>query len=304
MLIDKLRAAARLGVVSGYPPEYMPPDMIDDLNHAEAILADNVADYYHSCGQQYWEIKDFPNLAPPFPIMFIDYYAPKMELFGDSGEITSVKRGTRLGLMISSFEIDQVPGMREQVQKSGVAFPEPKWICYSHQFARDRDQLFLPEWTGVWYITPEGALIVPPGVLLGYSPRVEQAPPLQERIRLHATQALHVPFLTLSFMHCKNVTIHKVTPPSPFKKTKVAQRHPPLATYSVLEIKAMQRVLATEGKSSVTGIQRALHICRGHFKDFSKGGGLFGRYKGMYWWDMQIRGTPEAGIHAKDYEVK
>jgi hypothetical protein len=42
---------------------------------------------------------------------------------------------------------------------------------------------------------------------------------------------------------------------------------------------------------------------RGHFKDYSVKG-LFGRYKGVYWWDSQVRGEVNGGVVDKDYRVK
>jgi hypothetical protein len=66
----------------------------------------------------------------------------------------------------------------------------------------------------------------------------------------------------------------------------------------------MKKVLETEGDIQHNGIAKALHICRGHFKDYRNSAGLFGKYKGLYWWDMHTRGTEKAGVVIKDYRVK
>jgi hypothetical protein len=65
----------------------------------------------------------------------------------------------------------------------------------------------------------------------------------------------------------------------------------------------MKKILHYEGHSNKTGLTKAIHICRGHFKDFSKGSGLFGKFKGMYWWESQVRGNFAAGVALKDYEI-
>ena len=57
---------------------------------------------------------------------------------------------------------------------------------------------------------------------------------------------------------------------------------------------------ANDNKSSV---RNALHFVRGHFKDFSHGGGLFGKYKGLYWWSPRLRGSASSGIVKKEYMV-
>ena len=51
---------------------------------------------------------------------------------------------------------------------------------------------------------------------------------------------------------------------------------------------------------------RAMHICRGHFKDYRQGKGLFGRYHQLVWQPAIVRGSksepkPPA---TREYEVK
>jgi hypothetical protein len=48
--------------------------------------------------------------------------------------------------------------------------------------------------------------------------------------------------------------------------------------------------------------QQALHMVRGHFKHFDDHP-LFGKHRGMFWWPMTLRGSSDAGITAKSYEV-
>jgi len=49
---------------------------------------------------------------------------------------------------------------------------------------------------------------------------------------------------------------------------------------------------------------KGFHLCRGHFKNYKNGKGLFGRYKGVYWWLARVRGTDKSKIIVKDYEIK
>ena len=66
----------------------------------------------------------------------------------------------------------------------------------------------------------------------------------------------------------------------------------------------MKKVLKTEGGIDEVGLQRALHICRGHFKDYRDGKGLFGKHKGLYWWDSTVKGNANNGEIKKDYALK
>jgi hypothetical protein len=108
-------------------------------------------------------------------------------------------------------------------------------------------------------------------------------------------------WLALSFLHCKNVTL---TNEDPCHTRKPAKKGEPCRRlhYHVLNIKPMQEILRRDGQSETTGLKKALHICRGHFKDYRQRG-LFGKYPGLYWWDTHIRGSGREGVVIKDYAV-
>jgi hypothetical protein len=120
---------------------------------------------------------------------------------------------------------------------------------------------------------------------------------------------LHIPLLTHSFFHCKNVNRLDVTKeegPSP--KWCRRQRVPELK-YHALQIdpnlgsnKVGER--KTEGDRS----GKALHICRGHFMHCVNDGvnmGLFGRgVYGTFWVPSHTRGTLEQGKVLSTYTVK
>jgi hypothetical protein len=128
--------------------------------------------------------------------------------------------------------------------------------------------------------------------------------------------------LTLSFLHCKNVSLdRKEDAPerAPRKYLTNAQRRrlkkqqqllkrptpspDPAITYHVLNIEPMKTVLRTEGQVEKQGLKRALHICRGHFAHYEQGKGLFGKYHGTYWRASHVRGSTEQGVRVKDYRV-
>ena len=122
--------------------------------------------------------------------------------------------------------------------------------------------------------------------------------------RLIKTIYLHPVLLALSFMHCKNTVLTEHNPPVKVQRKRAKNNRPPLTKYYTLDIERPKTILKTEGKIDEVGLQRALHICRGHFKDYSNGKGLFGKYKGLYWWDSTVRGNPDAGRIKKDYAIK
>lgn len=107
----------------------------------------------------------------------------------------------------------------------------------------------------------------------------------------------------VALMHCKNVTLREERDPEKLRKAKIKRGRPGLVKWSVLEIEPMKQVLRAEGKSEATGLKQALHICRGHFKDYRQSG-LFGKVKGIFWWDSMARGSSTQGVVSKDYSVK
>jgi hypothetical protein len=116
--------------------------------------------------------------------------------------------------------------------------------------------------------------------------------------------SLYQPFLlATALMHCKNVTATRVSIPSKLLRA-AEKRGRARYSYSVLEIAPMRSALQGEGGlTNGNGLGRALHICRGHFKDYRDGSGLFGKHRAIYWWDQATRGSVEHGVHVKDYRI-
>jgi hypothetical protein len=120
----------------------------------------------------------------------------------------------------------------------------------------------------------------------------------------HIALSNMVVWLAISFMHCKNVTIQSTKTSLKLQKARERRGKLPLFTFKTLEIKPMTKILKEEGESETQGLARALHICRGHFKDFQQGPGLGKNHAhGLYWWDSQVRGNREVGAVIKDYKV-
>lgn len=47
-----------------------------------------------------------------------------------------------------------------------------------------------------------------------------------------------------------------------------------------------------------------LHEARGHLKDYRRGKGLFGKYKGLWYWGSSLAGSGEEGVIVSDYKVE
>jgi len=110
----------------------------------------------------------------------------------------------------------------------------------------------------------------------------------------------------INFMNCRNVEFVD-NPPTRQQRRHAEQRgEKPPVTYKTLTLRPFGRrnrrqQRAQAGSDRVT----ALHIVRGHFKDYRVGSGLGrGRAHGLWWWSPQVRGTDPTRAVVKDYQVE
>ncbi len=110
--------------------------------------------------------------------------------------------------------------------------------------------------------------------------------------------------LFFMLLHCKNITVTKNHFDLKLIKHQKKNNKPYFEKYYTLAIKPMTKILNEEGSINTQGLNRALHICRGHFKTFTSEHLLFGKHEGTYWWESQIRGNEKIGTIVKDYKIK
>lgn len=134
---------------------------------------------------------------------------------------------------------------------------------------------------------------------------VRQHEKIGRNILENMTQATWAILTAFGLAHCKNVKVEETTEPAPkcvrregFPDAKV--------TYRTLAIggpaKSARKRLEEDAEEA--SIQRALHICRGHFAEYGPEAPLFGKHVGQFWVPQHVRGTEKAGRVVKDYEVK
>ena len=115
--------------------------------------------------------------------------------------------------------------------------------------------------------------------------------------------AVTVGLATLNFMNCRNVQVID-NPPSRQVKRHCERTGEPLpVTYKTLIIHPNLRRRKVYAQAGIPA-DRALHIVRGHFKDYRHGRGL-GRNggHGLWWWSPTVRGTSTERAIVKNYSV-
>ena len=312
----------------GIVPMVGHPEMatiVKTMSMANKILADNVVKYYYEVSRkEFWHLQDdFPNLAPPFQNVWIETHRPDRIVSDAMGVSSNEPLPVAWGALGVSFENELLDKSLETLGLAGKRMDglapriietwknsDIRWITLWSLYGRGKNMVVVgPLGYCCMAIQRDGSVPMiqgtdQPAVLV--MPTVQKDDPVEkaEALANECVQLLKPLLLTLCFMHCRNVEMVEHQRPEKLQR-KFEKRGDARATvkYKTLVIEPMRRVLDQEGGAEANGLSHAMAICRGHFKDY-RASGLFGRHKGIYWWDQQVRGTQEAGEIVKQYDVR
>lgn len=243
-----------------------------DLLTTPVVDITNVAAYWESLpnGSE-WDLRDLPNVAPPFPECVFEY--PIADGGGRYRMAVRICAGT----------------IREDADLPFFVCEAEGWTIAGKRLAR--------VFTTSYSVDQDGKFLrFHSAFIAGAREATDDA------VRAVIVLAF-LPLLATSFMHCKNVTMREVITPAPLAKKQLRKRGIPAVNYHVLDIAPMTRVLGDEGRSESDGLAMALHICRGHFKTYTSDKPLFGNRIGTWWWDAAVRGHVTDGVALKDYRM-
>jgi len=265
------------------------------------LLIPNVAEYiFTGTDQEYWDLTvDFPNLAPPYPQFWSEHHLPtkmRSKECGDTDLSDKVPRG-RIGVLVTALD----PASQIDARARSEAPPECRWILWTEifiDFGLTRDYTASGS-HGAFFLMVDAQ-----GHALGKPWAQTYSGGRHEREIQSLMSWFHPTFLAMSFMHCKNVAI--INNPIDAKLAKrYRERHGRAPTpYKTLVIEPLKQILRTEGRAGEVGLAKAMHICRGHFRDYRQGAGLFGRYHQLVWTPMTVRGTRKRIVRAPEVEVR
>jgi hypothetical protein len=252
-------------------------DILNEIDGAMVIKCDNVVSYYFNNGgfEEYRNLQSFINLYPPFEKYFVE-----ME-----------SEFVKLGFL-------NIPYMDNNIT-----------IVYSHAFVLFPKE--SPDYIGTFrYSTDDMGKPIDKDLFViwndSYFKQFINKTDVEISKNAYGNN-YYASLLAVQFMHCKNVVRKEIDPnknlPRRVQKHWEKKGRAPLTKYYTLQIEPLKKILKYEGNIERNGLKKALHICRGHFKDFTEGKGLFGKYHGLYYWDSQVRGNKEYGEIIKDYNV-
>lgn len=265
------------------------------------IEMSNVSRYYYESEQEYWDLRDdFPNLAPPYPAMWFESKMQKRIHSKDCGDtdVAALVPNGRVGAVIHA--LDPATQKFEGEPPAGT-----KWVLWCElyiDFGRRGVTCEGPHGSIFLCVSAEGAILETPW-MQSYIDDVHHDPQAVDLMESIITW-LYPAFLTICFLHCKNVTMVENAVPKPLAK-KYREKHGITPTsYKTLVIEPLKQILRREGGSDKVGVQKALHICRGHFRDYREGRGLFGKYHGQFWMPSIVRGSKGEKAPPREIEVK
>jgi hypothetical protein len=318
---------------SGFEPALATPDHVlsqlrplarkwtTELAKAMPVVVsmDNVADYYWENPKDDWRIEkgDFPCLAPPWPLTFLEYRAPARIVTRKGTELFPKELGERFGILLDSatFGCEEMAfrGLPDCPFLPGHSSREAidhliegcQWVQQASVFAETHKEILLLG-TFCWFLNHQGAFHFPVKEIGGAPFLPPFAAHLEEetlrRLGHDCWAFLSPALLAISFIHCRNTKLIDHAPSLALRKATERRHGIRPVTFKTLEIEPVKKILAEQGNVQQSGLRMALHICRGHFKDY-RSSGLFGKQKGLYWWDQHVRGHLEEGLVIKNYEI-
>lgn len=272
-------------------------DLVSDAA-LPVLLIDNVADYFYSVTEQeYWSLdKDFPNIAPPFPMFWTEFKMARV-IHSETGDVDVSRwlpQGGRVGQLFTAIDPAAAKWTGDLPEGTRWIYWCEMWVDYKRE--------------GCTADGPHGGTFLcvdAEGRALGRPWMQSFAEDEDEHIMKTIMAWYNPSFLAISFLHCKNVAIVDHAVDAPLAK-KWASKHGGLrpTPYKTLVIEPLKAILRTEGRAHEHGLAKAMHICRGHFRDYREGRGLFGKYHQLVWTPSVVRGTKGKAAAPREIEVK
>jgi hypothetical protein len=210
-----------------------------------------------------------------------------------------------------------IPSLAERLKGTGV-----RWVTAIHLFGqKDPRNIYTTYFSGtcVYGVSERGGYVVGSKLngmfgydrysgdpmsdkgMLAYAPRDVELD--NESVSILTYQSF-IPMLAMMTLHCrKAIMVDGGIKPPHEQKGRTKQGKLPLVQYKTLTIEPFKKILkAVTGSDHLSA--KALHLCRAHWKVYDDGNGLFGKYKGTYFWSAFERGNIEFGRVVKDYKIE
>jgi hypothetical protein len=277
------------------------------LAGATCIEASNVARYfdenYIGTGKdgEAWQ-NDLKCIAPPHGKFFVEWEQP------------NIPTATRMGVLFvacAPHEAERVAcsifneaGIRSTLEKIAAfrANVLCKWIYITVDFLEFApvegysSRLRGPFHVGATSVAEDGSV-------LNYWFQIGSGIDREESLQVAAASL--VGWTALAMLNCQNIVTDAHHAPEAFQKARKKSGKRPFVSFHTIrvDLDKTPRQVAAEALPGDGSTPRR-HKKRGHMKDYRGGKGLFGRYKGVWYWGPTLAGSEEEGVVVSDYEVR
>lgn len=279
-------------------------DLKRQIAQAAVFEISNVAEYfYNGTVQEKWHLfRDFPRPMPPFRTMWAEWSMPSTMI--TKGQILKHmdlplrEYFHKVGCLFRTMPVEESEvdwSATEPAFKSLVSvivfFQNPNKIpvvCAGMMFGMD------DHWNPVPSAINKGMRFNVPGLKGSLQAKCNDIETVRDACGI-AHQIFYPAMLALSLLNCRNITTKEIRTPEALVRSHRRKGRDITPSHLVIEIQPM--IQKIKGSTGASGYHRdAAPIVRGHFKDFSRGAGLFGKYKGMYWWDQRVTGIAPSDV--------
>ncbi len=230
---------------------------------------------------------DVPNASPPFERFMVELKTP------------SNRRGA---VLIHAQEMQE----DESAEHNGA-----RWLLVAIGLARlDTGSIIVMNEILSIYVSGSGKVLnhdiyfakPQAGLLVSKAGHALQKP--QEATAAMLTCMTHVALLNVSFFHCRNLVSVTHTAPRENQKARQKSNKEPFVAYRTIFIDSVAREVESHSDGTGSGLKKALHICRGHFRTYTPEAPLFGHVTGTVWCPQHTRGRLKEGCSIKQYKVR
>jgi hypothetical protein len=267
----------------------------------------NAYEIYRDCKKDYITESEYPYCIPPWPYCWLEYRTGgKMWFKGNLVDVAS----TKCGAFVVHANLRKYAGPRRdelltqvfQAMASRYATPDQELFTSAHMIVihpwQHPQGIAAPSDLRLFCYIGDDGLLVRWQCAVGMDCKhlIESGVSKDDIAGL-----IHPPLFAFSLANCKNVVQEKQD--AYFKCEGSKKKAKKFYRYHVLKIAGSM----TGGNPAGSGqdeSKKAMHLCRGHFAKYTDDSPLFGKYTGLFWKPMHVRGKVQHGIVDKDYAIK
>ncbi len=283
-----------LGRLSSLIGHEATPADFDFIKTATKIDASRAVAIWNEKRSDDFTPSSFPCCIAPWPVCWIEYKMGGECYINGKPEVFPVAKAATLCRCFDREEYGERfdntfrQFSRSIYDKDKYSFDDARYCIASKPWGHRSNEAFMQPFTVYSLISVDGMEIA-----RSYTVPNDFGLP-QDALAMFAI----IPLLTFSLANCKNIIAEKCSgyyrlPED--KKIKKKQYR-----YYVLKISGSMTG-ATEPKGG--SAEKPMHICRGNFARYTDDKPLFGKYTGLFWRPMHVRGNVKNGVVYKDYAL-